>query len=52
MKKVIFLLAVALACFSAKAQEQPTFSGKMNADSIREVCSAVSGWQIDNFAKV
>ena len=52
MKKVIFLLAVTLACFSAKAQEQPTFSGKMNADSIREVCSAVSGWQIDNFAKV
>lgn len=41
-----------LVCAAVSAQEQPTFSGKMKTEDIREVCTAVSNWQIDNFANV
>ena len=41
-----------LVCGALSAQEQATFSGKMKTEDIREVCTAVSNWQIDNFANV
>ena len=52
MKRFISLITMLLVCAAVSAQEQPTFSGKMNKDDIREVCTAVSNWQIDNFANV
>lgn len=53
MKRLVSLLAAVLAFVSLSAQEQqPTFSGKMKSEQIREACAAVSNWQIDNFDQV
>ena len=52
MKKVVLLLTVVILSLSVSATDKAGFCGKLKSESIKEVCTAVASWQVDNHAKV
>ena len=52
MKNFLSFFAVALMTMSLSAADKNAFSDKMTEEAIKEVCQAVSNWQIDNFGNV
>ena len=52
MKKILFILSVTLMTIPMYASKKSPFSDKMTEEAVKEVCQAVSNWQIDNFANV
>lgn len=52
MKKSALFLSMIFVTVSLFAKKNMEFSGKMDPNSVKEVCSAVSSWQIDHFYQV
>ena len=52
MKKFVSIFSIALLSISMSAGDKNAFSDKMKEEAVKEVCQAVSNWQIDNFGEV
>lgn len=52
MKHITLLLTTLFLASGLYAVDKGSYSGKLDYESVKTVCSAVSSWQIDNFENV
>lgn len=52
MKKFLSIISIAVFSITLSANEKSSYSDKLTEDAVKEVCRAVSDWQIDNFGNV